>query len=96
MAFSDRTARRHDGDTRAAISDGVVALLKAHYGVGPGQATPERGRVRRGCRGPAWAAGVDPDARGGHTQAATARRFDQAAAWASAEGLSRLTIAGAS
>jgi uncharacterized protein YbcI len=30
--------RRHDGDTRTAISDGMVALLKEYYGVGPSQA----------------------------------------------------------
>jgi uncharacterized protein YbcI len=35
---SDITAKRHDGDTRTAISDGMVALLKDYYGVGPSQA----------------------------------------------------------
>ena len=35
---SDTTAKRHDGDTRTAISDGMVALLKDYYGVGPSQA----------------------------------------------------------
>ena len=30
--------RRRDGDTRTAISDGMVALLKDYYGVGPMQA----------------------------------------------------------
>jgi uncharacterized protein YbcI len=32
------TSRRRDGDTRTAISDGMVALLKDYYGVGPSQA----------------------------------------------------------
>ena len=35
---SDSSVKRHDGDTRTAISDGMVALLKDYYGVGPGQA----------------------------------------------------------
>ena len=35
---SDSTANRRDGDTRTAISDGMVALLKDYYGVGPSQA----------------------------------------------------------
>jgi uncharacterized protein YbcI len=35
---TETTARRHDGDTRTAISDGMVALLKDYYGVGPSQA----------------------------------------------------------
>jgi uncharacterized protein YbcI len=35
---SDSTASRRDGDTRTAISDGMVALLKDYYGVGPSQA----------------------------------------------------------
>ena len=30
--------RRSDGDVRTAISDGLVALLKDFYGVGPSQA----------------------------------------------------------
>jgi uncharacterized protein YbcI len=34
----DSTANRRDGDTRTAISDGMVALLKDYYGVGPSQA----------------------------------------------------------
>jgi uncharacterized protein YbcI len=34
---SDSTASRR-GDTRTAISDGMVALLKDYYGVGPSQA----------------------------------------------------------
>ena len=34
----DSTAHRRDGDTRTAISDGMVALLKDYYGVGPSQA----------------------------------------------------------
>ena len=38
MSHSDWTARRCDGDTRTAISDGMVALLKEFYGVGPSQA----------------------------------------------------------
>ncbi|MDQ1726535.1 MAG: hypothetical protein QOK14_580 [Frankiaceae bacterium] len=32
-----RPARQRDGDTRTAISDGLVALLKEFYGVGPSQ-----------------------------------------------------------
>jgi uncharacterized protein YbcI len=35
---SDSTAKRPDGDTLTAISDGMVALLKDYYGVGPTQA----------------------------------------------------------
>ena len=35
---SDSTPKRRDGDTRTAISDGMVALLKDYYGVGPTQA----------------------------------------------------------
>jgi uncharacterized protein YbcI len=38
MSSSDNTAMRRDGDTRTAISDGMVALLKDYYGVGPSQA----------------------------------------------------------
>ena len=34
----DSTVSRRDGDTRTAISDGMVALLKEYYGVGPTQA----------------------------------------------------------
>ena len=34
---ADHTAKRRDGDTRTAISDGMVALLKDYYGVGPSQ-----------------------------------------------------------
>ena len=34
----DSPAQRRDGDTRTAISDGMVALLKDYYGVGPSQA----------------------------------------------------------
>ncbi|MFZ0091182.1 MAG: Na-translocating system protein MpsC family protein [Solirubrobacteraceae bacterium] len=30
--------RQHDGQTRTAISDGMVALLKDFYGIGPTQA----------------------------------------------------------
>ena len=33
----DSTAKRRDGDIRTAISDGMVALLKEYYGVGPSQ-----------------------------------------------------------
>lgn len=35
---SPDSIRRRDGDTRTAISDGMVALLKEYYGVGPSQA----------------------------------------------------------
>jgi len=35
---SDSTTGRRGGDTRTAISDGMVALLKDYYGVGPSQA----------------------------------------------------------
>jgi uncharacterized protein YbcI len=35
---STSTDNRRDGDTRTAISDGMVALLKGYYGVGPSQA----------------------------------------------------------
>jgi uncharacterized protein YbcI len=35
---SDSRATRRDGDIRTAISDGMVALLKDYYGVGPTQA----------------------------------------------------------
>ena len=38
MADFDTTERRHDGAVRTAISDGMVALLKDYYGVGPTQA----------------------------------------------------------
>ena len=38
MADFDTTERRHDGAVRTAISDGMVALLKEYYGVGPSQA----------------------------------------------------------
>lgn len=38
MSSSDNTTKRRDGDTRTAISDGMVALLKDYYGVGPSQA----------------------------------------------------------
>jgi uncharacterized protein YbcI len=38
VPHSDSTAKRHDGDRRTAISDGMVALLKDYYGVGPSQA----------------------------------------------------------
>ncbi len=31
-------SRQHDGQTRTAISDGMVALLKDFYGIGPTQA----------------------------------------------------------
>jgi uncharacterized protein YbcI len=34
----DSTAKRRDGETLTAISDGMVALLKDYYGVGPSQA----------------------------------------------------------
>ena len=34
----DSPAKQRDGDTRTAISDGMVALLKDYYGVGPSQA----------------------------------------------------------
>jgi uncharacterized protein YbcI len=34
----DATERQHDGAVRTAISDGMVALLKDYYGVGPTQA----------------------------------------------------------
>ena len=37
MADFDTTERRHDGAVRTAISDGMVALLKDYYGVGPTQ-----------------------------------------------------------
>ena len=38
MPRSDSTLERHDGDIRTAVSDGMVALLKDYYGVGPSQA----------------------------------------------------------
>jgi len=38
MVSSDSQASRRDGETRTAISDGMVALLKEYYGVGPSQA----------------------------------------------------------
>ena len=38
MVSSDSRASRRDGETRTAISDGMVALLKEYYGVGPSQA----------------------------------------------------------
>jgi uncharacterized protein YbcI len=38
MTSPDSPSRRRDGDTRTAISDGMVALLKDYYGVGPSQA----------------------------------------------------------
>jgi uncharacterized protein YbcI len=38
VSSSDSTDNRRDGDTRTAISDGMVALLKDYYGVGPSQA----------------------------------------------------------
>jgi len=38
MVSSDSRASRRDGETRTAISDGMVALLKDYYGVGPSQA----------------------------------------------------------
>jgi uncharacterized protein YbcI len=38
MVSSDSPASRHGGETRTAISDGMVALLKEYYGVGPSQA----------------------------------------------------------
>ena len=38
MTDFDATERRHDGTVRTAISDGMVALLKDYYGVGPTQA----------------------------------------------------------
>jgi uncharacterized protein YbcI len=38
MPSPDSTDQRRDGDTRTAISDGMVALLKDYYGVGPSQA----------------------------------------------------------
>ena len=38
MPEFDATEKRHDGAVRTAISDGMVALLKDYYGVGPTQA----------------------------------------------------------
>ena len=38
MVSSDSQASRRDGETRTAISDGMVVLLKEYYGVGPSQA----------------------------------------------------------
>src|SRR6187200_2026394 len=37
MDSIDFTPRQRDGAVRTAISDGMVALLKDHYGVGPTQ-----------------------------------------------------------
>jgi len=38
MPEFDATEKRHDGTVRTTISDGMVALLKDYYGVGPTQA----------------------------------------------------------
>jgi uncharacterized protein YbcI len=38
MTESEITTKQREGATRTAISDGMVALLKDHYGVGPSQA----------------------------------------------------------
>lgn len=37
MPDRTHTRRQHDGAARTAISDGMVALLKEYYGVGPTQ-----------------------------------------------------------